>query len=56
MWQKEFLLFYISQLWALHVFIKRQFFYIYTFSYLKKNDVYIVLNSVFDGCYKQHSD
>jgi len=25
-WQKEFLLFYMCQLWALHVFIKRQFF------------------------------
>jgi len=28
-WQKEFLLFYMCQLWALHIFIKRQFFYIY---------------------------
>jgi len=28
-WQKEFLLFYMCQLWALHVVIKRQFFYIY---------------------------
>jgi len=26
---KEFLLFYMCQLWALHVVIKRQFFYIY---------------------------
>ena len=27
--QKEFLLFYMCHLWALHVVIKRQFFYIY---------------------------
>jgi len=26
--QKEFLLFYMCQLWALHVVTKRQFFYI----------------------------
>ena len=25
MYQKEFLMFYMSQLWALHVVIKRQF-------------------------------
>jgi len=29
MWQKEFLLFYMYQLWALHVFIEQQFFDIY---------------------------
>jgi len=29
--QKEFLLFYMCQLWALHVVIKRQFFYIYLY-------------------------
>jgi len=27
--QKEFLLFYMCQLWALHVVTKRQLFYIY---------------------------
>jgi len=34
--QKEFLLFYMCQLWALHVVIKRQFFYIYTCSFSTK--------------------
>jgi len=28
-WQKEFLMFYMCQLRALHVFTKRQFFYLY---------------------------
>jgi len=32
-WPKEFLLFYMCQLWALHVFIKWQFFYIYICSF-----------------------
>jgi len=50
--QNEFLLLYMCQLWALHVVIKRQFFYIYICSFSTKFilQMYIIVQAYLRSC------